>query len=61
MYTITTIALFGFLVYISGIGNIIALIALIVYGLMPMIRNTYVGINEVDEQVVQSAIAMRST
>lgn len=61
LYTIPTIALFGFLVSISGIGNTSALIALIIYGLMPMIRNTYVGINEVDEQVVESAIAMGST
>lgn len=61
IYTIPSIALFGFLVTITGIGNTSALIALVVYGLLPVIRNTYVGITEVDYQIVESAIAMGST
>lgn len=61
IYTIPSIALFGFLVSITGIGTKSALIALIIYGLLPIIRNTYVGINEVDELIVESAIAMGST
>ena len=61
IYTIPSIALFGFLVALSGIGNTSALIALTVYGVLPIIRNTYVGINEVDSQVVESAVGMGST
>lgn len=61
IYTIPSIALFGFLVAITGIGKTSALIALVVYGLLPVIRNTYVGITEVDYQIVESAIAMGST
>lgn len=61
VYTIPSIALFGFLVIITGIGNTSAIIALVVYGLLPIIRNTYVGIMEVDEQVIESAIGMGST
>ncbi|MCT4632917.1 MAG: ABC transporter permease [Firmicutes bacterium] len=61
IYTIPSVALFGILVSISGVGNSSALIALIIYGLLPMIRNTYVGIKEVDELVVESAVAMGST
>ncbi|MCJ7688570.1 MAG: ABC transporter permease [Clostridiaceae bacterium] len=61
IYTVPSIALFGFLVTITGIGNTSALIALVVYGLLPVIRNTYVGIIEVDYQIVESAIAMGST
>ncbi|MBK5242262.1 ABC transporter permease [Clostridium sp.] len=61
LYTIPSIALFGFLVAISGIGNKSALIALTVYGVLPIIRNTYVGICEVDSQIVESAVAMGST
>ena len=61
LYTIPSIALFGFLVAISGIGNGSALIALTVYGVLPIIRNTYVGICEVDSQIIESAIAMGST
>ncbi len=61
LYTIPSIAFFGFLVSITGIGNKSALIALVVYGLMPMIRNTYAGIMGVDEDVVESALGMGST
>jgi osmoprotectant transport system permease protein len=61
IYTIPSIALFGFLVAVSGIGNKSAVIALVIYGLLPMIRNTYVGITEVDKQVLESAVAMGST
>lgn len=41
IYTIPSIALFGFLVSITGIGNKTALIALVLYGMLPIIRNTY--------------------
>lgn len=61
IYTIPSIALFGFLVAVTGIGNKTALIALCIYGLLPMIRNTFVGINEVDPFLIQSAIGMGST
>lgn len=61
LYTIPSIALFGFLVTITGIGNKSAIIALIIYGLLPIIRNTYVGIKEVDPQIIESAIGMGTT
>lgn len=61
LYTIPSIALFGILVTISGIGNKSAIIALIIYGLLPMIRNTYVGIREVDSKIIESAVGMGTT
>jgi len=61
LYTIPTIALFGFLVSFTGIGNTSAIIALTAYGLIPIIRNTYVGITEVDPLIVESAVGMGST
>lgn len=61
MYTIPSIALFGFLVFITGIGNKSAIIALVVYGMLPIIRNTYVGINDVDDQIIESAVGMGCT
>lgn len=61
LYTIPSIALFGFLVSLTGIGNTSALIALTAYGILPIIRNTYVGIEEVDPQIVEAAIGMGST
>ena len=61
IYTIPSIALFGFLVALTGVGNKSALIALCIYGLLPVIRNTYIGINEVDPFLIQAATGMGST
>lgn len=61
IYTIPSIALFGFLVAFTGVGNKSALIALCIYGLLPVIRNTYVGINEVDPFLIQAATGMGTT
>ncbi len=60
LYTIPSIALFGFLVAITGIGNRSAVLALVIYGILPIIKNTYVGIMEVDEQILEAAVAMGS-
>lgn len=61
MYTIPSIALFGMLVTLTGIGNKSAIIALVIYGLLPMVRNVYVGITEVDDQVIEAAKGMGTT
>ena len=61
LFTIPSIALFGILVTITGVGNKSAIIALILYGLLPIIRTTYVGIKEVDSQIIESAIGMGTT
>ena len=61
LYTIPSIAMFGVLVTITGIGNRSAITALVIYGLLPIIRSTYVGINEVDPQMIESAIGMGTT
>lgn len=62
--TIPSLALFGFLVpapWIGGIGKRTALIALILYALLPILRNTVVGITSVDPAVRESAVAMGMT
>jgi len=61
LYTIPSIALFGFLVAVTGIGNTSAIIALVIYGVLPVIRNTYVGIKGVDSQATEAALSMGST
>ena len=50
MYTIPSIALFGFLIPFSGIGDTTAIFALTVYALLPMVRNTYTGITGIDRE-----------
>ena len=61
LYTIPSIAMFGFFVSVTGIGNTTAIIALVIYGMLPVIRNTYVGLTEVDGQVMEAAVGMGST
>lgn len=62
--TIPSLALFGFLVpapFIGGIGKQTALIALVLYALLPIIRNTVVGITSIDPAIRESAVAMGMT
>lgn len=61
IYTIPSIALFGFLIPFSGIGNTTAVIALTIYALLPMVRNTYTGIRNIDPEITEAARGMGST
>ena len=60
-YTIPSISLFGILIPICGIGDKTAIVALTIYGIMPMVRNTYAGIKNVSEDVIMAAKGMGST
>jgi osmoprotectant transport system permease protein len=62
--TIPSLALFGFLIpipFIGGIGAHTAIIALVLYALLPILRNTVTGILGVDSAVRDSAVAMGMT
>jgi osmoprotectant transport system permease protein len=62
--TIPSLALFGFLIpvpWIGGIGAGTAIVALALYALLPILRNTYTGIAGVDPAVLESARAMGMT
>lgn len=62
--TIPSLALFGFLIpipFIGGIGQRTAIVALTVYALLPILRNTCVGLAEIDPAVLESAEAMGMT
>src|SRR5690349_1027891 len=64
MQTIPSLALFGFLIpipIIGGIGKRTAIVALVLYALLPILRNTLAGILGVDPAVRESAIAMGMT
>jgi osmoprotectant transport system permease protein len=64
LQTIPSLALFGFLLpipLIGGIGNRTAIICLVLYSLLPIVRNTIVGITSVDAPVREAAIAMGMT
>jgi osmoprotectant transport system permease protein len=62
--TVPSLALFGFLLplpFIGGIGRHTAIIALCLYAILPILRNTLVGITGVDAAVRESAVAMGMT
>jgi osmoprotectant transport system permease protein len=64
MQTIPSLALFGFLIplpFIGGIGARTALVALVLYSLLPIIRNTITGILGVEPSVREAAVAMGMT
>ena len=60
-YTIPAIALIALLIPIAGIGAKNAVIAIILYGLMPMVRNTYAGITSISPELLDAAVGMGST
>ncbi len=62
--TIPSLALFGFLIpipFIGGIGKRTAIVALVLYALLPILRNTYVGLTGIDPAVLEAAEAMGMT
>ncbi len=62
--TIPSLALFGFLIpipLIGGIGNTTAIVALVLYALLPLLRNTYAGIQSVEPSVVEAGRGMGMT
>ena len=64
LQTIPSLALFGFLIplpLIGGIGIRTAIVALIVYSLLPIVRNTVTGINGVDPLIREAAIVRGMT
>ena len=63
MQTVPSLALFGLLIpipFIGGIGARTAIIALALYALLPVIRNTVTGILGIDPKVREAAVAMES-
>jgi osmoprotectant transport system permease protein len=62
--TIPSLALFGLLIpipFIGGIGRRTAIVALVLYALLPILRNTYVGLSGIDPAVLEAAAAMGMT
>src|SRR4028118_635452 len=58
LQTIPSMALLGFMIPLLGIGAVPAIVALMLYALLPIIRNTYTGINEVNASVIDAARGM---
>jgi osmoprotectant transport system permease protein len=64
LQTIPSLALFGFLIplpFFGGIGTRTAIVALVLYALLPILRNTVVGLTGIDSAVLEAAEAMGMT
>ena len=64
MQTVPSLALFGLLIpipVIGGIGTVPAAVALTLYSLLPLIRNTYTGIIGVDPAIIEAGRGMGMT
>ena len=64
LQTIPSLALFGFLLplpLIGGIGARTAIVALLVYAMLPILRNTYAGILSVDPAIAEAATGLGMT
>ena len=45
----------------TGVGNVTAIIALTIYGLLPMVKNTHTGISTIDKSIIEAAVGMGCT
>ncbi|HET6373741.1 MAG TPA: ABC transporter permease [Candidatus Polarisedimenticolia bacterium] len=64
LQTIPSLALFGFLIplpFLGGIGARTAIVALVVYALLPILQGTYTGLKEVPASVVEAGLGMGMT
>jgi len=64
LQTIPSLALFGFLIpipFIGGIGRRTAIVALVLYAILPILRNTCVGLTSIDPAILEAAEAMGMT
>jgi osmoprotectant transport system permease protein len=59
--TIPSLALLGFMIPLLGIGWVPAVVALTIYGLLPILRNTYTGIMNVDKAMTEAGVGMGMT
>ncbi len=61
LQTIPSLALLGFMIPFLGIGATPAIVALTIYGLLPIIRNTYLGITGVSKSIIEAGMGMGMT
>ena len=57
---IPSMALLGFMIPILGIGTLPAVVKVVLYSLLPIIKNTYTGIKNINEQTIEAATGIRS-
>jgi len=61
LQTIPSLALLAIMVPLFGVGKLPAIIALVIYSLLPILRNTYLGMNSVDKNIIDASKGMGMT
>ncbi|GBG94223.1 glycine betaine/carnitine/choline ABC transporter permease protein [Ligilactobacillus salitolerans] len=61
LQTVPSLALLALMIPLFGIGKVPAIVALFIYSLLPILRNTYIGMNDVDSTIKDSARGMGMT
>lgn len=61
LQTVPSLALLALMIPLFGIGKLPAIVALFLYSLMPILRNTFIGMEGVDKQLVDAAKGMGMT
>ena len=61
LQTIPSLALLAIMVPLFGVGKLPAIIALVIYSLLPILRNTYLGMNSVDKDLIDASKGMGMT
>lgn len=61
LQTVPSLALLALMIPLLGIGKVPAIVALFIYSLLPILRNTYIGMNDVDPVLKDSAKGMGMT
>jgi len=58
IYTIPTLALFGIMLPLIGIGFVPAIVAVVLYSLLPIVQNTFTGLSAVAPEVREAAVGV---
>lgn len=61
LQTLPSLALLAIMVPIFGVGKFPAIVALVIYSLLPILRNTFIGMNSVDKNIVDASKGMGMT
>lgn len=61
LQSIPSLALLALMIVLVGVGQLPAILALFIYSLLPILRNTYAGVNGVDPNLVDAAKGMGLT
>ncbi|HEV2853996.1 MAG TPA: glycine betaine ABC transporter substrate-binding protein [Thermoanaerobaculia bacterium] len=61
LQTIPSLALLAFMIPFLGVGIVPAIVALWLYSLFPIVRNTYTGVRDADPRAVEAATALGMT